>query len=182
MAYKKFFPTSNDPFLLADADMALAKFGHLNSLIDYVNQIGLGTVNTATADVSLLPSQSGNTIFLAKADGITYTLPATNQVTIGTNYKFIVTTTVTSNAYIIQTGSASDFLNGVVIASLSSTGVPNITTMVGNGTSHVKFTMNGTTKGGYATAEITVVCTAVGQWYITGRTLYTGSIANPFST
>ena len=181
MAYNKFFPTSNDPFLLADADMALAKFGHLNSLIDYVNQIGLGTVNTATAAVSLTTSQSGNTIFLAKADGITYTLPATNQVTIGTNYKFIVTTTVTSNAYIIQTGAATDFLNGVILAGLA-TGAVNNTTMVGNGTSHVKFTMNGTTKGGLATAEITAVCTGVGQWYVTGRTLYTGSIANPFST
>jgi len=184
MAYKKFFPTSNDPFLLAQEDMALAKFGHLNSLIDYVNQIGLATVNTATAAVSLLPSQSGNTIFLAKATGATYTLPATNQVTIGTNYKFIVTTTVTSNAYIIQTGSATDFLNGVILANTNSGtyAAPNITTMVGNGTSHVKFTMDGSTKGGLATAEITFVCTAVGQWYVTGRALYSGTIANPFST
>lgn len=183
MAFQKFFPTSNDPFLVAQEDMALAKFGHLNSLITYVNQIGAGQVNTASATVTLQASQSGNTIYLAKADGATYTLPATNQVTIGTTYKFIVTTTVTSNAYIIQTGSTSDFLNGVIVANTTSStyAAPNYTTMVGNGTSHTTFTMNGTTKGGYASAEVTFVCTGVNQWYVTGRTLYSGTIATPFS-
>ncbi len=181
MAFSKFFPKSNDPFLVAQEDMALAKFGHLNSLIKYVNQIGYGVVNTATATATLLPSQSGNVFFLEKVDGITYTLPATNQTTLGTTYKFIVTATVTSNSYIIQTGSTSDFLKGIILASLA-TGAVNSSMMTGDGTSHVKFTMDGTTKGGIIGAEITFVCTAVGQWYVTGRTLYSGAIANPFST
>ena len=179
MAYKKFFPTSNDPFLLADADMALAKFGHLNSLIDYVNQIGFGTANTATAAVSLLPSQSGNTFFLAKASGITYTLPATNQVTIGTTYKFVVSVSVTSNNYIIQTASSSDLFKGSALATVGSTGVT--TTYSANGSSHRIFTMNGTTKGGLVGSEITVVCTGVNEWYITARTMASGTVATPFS-
>ena len=40
----KFFPTSNDPFLLADADMALAKYGHLNYLLNYMQD----TLSTTT--------------------------------------------------------------------------------------------------------------------------------------
>ena len=179
MAYNKFFPTSNDPFLLADSDMALAKFGHLNSLIDYINQIGLGTVNTATAAVSLLPSQSGNTIFLAKADGITYTLPATNQVTIGTTYKFVVSVSVTSNNYIIQTASSSELFKGSALATVGSTGVT--TTYTPNGSSHRICSMNGTTRGGLIGTEITVVCTAVNEWYITARTMASGTVATPFS-
>jgi hypothetical protein len=178
MAYKKFFPTSNDPFLLADADMALAKFGHLNSLIDYVNQIGFGTANTATAAVSLLPSQSGNTFFLAKADGITYTLPTTNQVTIGTTYKFVVSVDVTSNNYIIQTASSSDLFKGFALATLA-TGA--ITTYSANGSSHRIFTMNGGTKGGLVGSEITVVCTGVNEWYVTAKTMATTTLATPFS-
>lgn len=179
MAFKKFFPQSNDPFLVAQEDMSLAKFGHLNSLVNYVNQIGLGTVNTASAAVTLLPSQSGNTIYLAKADGATYTLPATNQVTVGTSYKFVVTTSVTSNNYIIQSNSSSDLFKGFALALVASTGVTTIYSP--NGTSHRIITMNGTTTGGRVGTEIIVTCTAVNEWYVEARTLCTGVVATPFS-
>jgi len=33
----KFRPLSPDPFIIKDADMALAKFGHLNAIIDELN-------------------------------------------------------------------------------------------------------------------------------------------------
>ena len=34
---KKFIPQSNDPYLRKDADMHLAKFGHINFLLDQIN-------------------------------------------------------------------------------------------------------------------------------------------------
>ena len=34
---KKFIPESNDPYLRKDADMHLAKFGHLNFLLAQLN-------------------------------------------------------------------------------------------------------------------------------------------------
>ena len=37
MSLNKFVPLSPDPFLNNDPDMSLAKFGHLNSVVDYVN-------------------------------------------------------------------------------------------------------------------------------------------------
>lgn len=182
MAFKKFFPQSNDPFLVAQEDMSLAKFGHLNSLVNYVNQIGYGVVNTADATVTLLSSQSGNTIYLAKASGAVYTLPATNQITVGTSYKFVVATTVTSNNYTINTGASTDYFEGPLqaITTSGTYAAPNVTTCVGNGTSHVQLTMNGTTKGGIIGTEFTVVCTSVGKWFVTGRLMYSGSLATPF--
>lgn len=34
---KKFIPKSNDPYLKNDADMHLAKFGHINFLLEQLN-------------------------------------------------------------------------------------------------------------------------------------------------
>lgn len=36
MQLQKFFPTSNDPYLKVESDMALAKFGHINELLKYI--------------------------------------------------------------------------------------------------------------------------------------------------
>ena len=98
MAYTKFFPTSNDLFLKADADMALAKFGHINSLIDYINTAldyssttGMTTVkgqevaivSGSGATVTLATSQSGSTILMDRAAGITFTLPVATSATVG---------------------------------------------------------------------------------------------------
>jgi hypothetical protein len=43
----KFFPTSPDTFLKAESDMALAKFGHLNAIVDAYN-----TLDTAVTAIS----------------------------------------------------------------------------------------------------------------------------------
>jgi hypothetical protein len=36
---KKFIPKSPDTFLKKEADMSLAKFGHLNEIVSVINQI-----------------------------------------------------------------------------------------------------------------------------------------------
>jgi hypothetical protein len=36
---KKFIPKSPDKFLKKEADMSLAKFGHLNEIVSVINQI-----------------------------------------------------------------------------------------------------------------------------------------------
>jgi len=45
MQLVKFFPTSNDPYLVKESDMALAKFGHINELLKYIP----ASTNTTTA-------------------------------------------------------------------------------------------------------------------------------------
>ena len=39
MALSKFIPLSPDPFIIKDADMSLAKFGHINAIVDAVNTL-----------------------------------------------------------------------------------------------------------------------------------------------
>lgn len=43
---KKFIPKSPDKFLKKEADMSLAKFGHLNEIVSVINQ----TTNNVYAD------------------------------------------------------------------------------------------------------------------------------------
>lgn len=45
---KQFFPTSPDPFLVAQEDMALAKFGHLNAIVDAYNALDTTVSNLPT--------------------------------------------------------------------------------------------------------------------------------------
>ena len=49
---KKFIPKSNDPYLKNDADMHLAKFGHLNEIVKEINAGGGGSSSTATVTVT----------------------------------------------------------------------------------------------------------------------------------
>ena len=37
MALNKFIPLSPDPNITRDSDMGMAQFGHLNTIIDYLN-------------------------------------------------------------------------------------------------------------------------------------------------
>lgn len=72
MSFKKFFPTSNDPFLVNQEDMALAKFGHLNALVDELNsKVEDGSVNFDT--ISELTTNAGVTVdgLLIKDGGVT---------------------------------------------------------------------------------------------------------------
>ena len=135
------------------------------------------TANTATATVTLTPSQSGNTFFLAKADGIAYTLPAATTANIGVCYYFIVTTAVTSNAYSITAASASDLVKGSVITEKAGTLSP----FSANGTTNYIFSMNGTTTGGLVGTVLEVVCTAANEWYLTGRNIGSGVLATSYS-
>ena len=37
MPLEKFIPLSPDPYITQDSDMKLAQFGHLNTIVDYLN-------------------------------------------------------------------------------------------------------------------------------------------------
>lgn len=64
MSIQKFVPLSPDPYLVNDPDMSLAKFGHLNTLVDYVNSTlygfsrisGTGRVKVSGIDAALTVS------------------------------------------------------------------------------------------------------------------------------
>jgi hypothetical protein len=95
-----FFPTSNDPFLRADADMALAKFGHLNDIVDAYN-----TLDTAVTAIS-------STTGALKANSITeYTSGAGVTVNGALELKKTSSTTKSSTG----TLTAAEVATGLII-------------------------------------------------------------------
>lgn len=137
-----------------------------------------GTTRTLTT------ANSGSVNLFDSAAGITYTLPVP---VVGLNYRFIWTATQTSSAHVVVTDSASTFLLGGV-SMFSATDVTPSSTLgpkfyAANGTTHVKYTSNGTTTGTAIGSWLQVVCVTATQWYVYGTVdSPSGSLATPFST
>jgi hypothetical protein len=131
---------------------------------------GLGATRT------LLPEESGALVLFDKVDGITITLPAP---AIGLVFDFIVTKTLTSVAYEIDTDAAATKLmgaiNNIVDNSATSKGFQ------GNGTSHVKVVFDGATKGGTIGSRVRATCVSLTQWSIDGNVMGVGAPATPFA-
>ena len=66
----KFSPVSPDTFLQAEKDMALAKFGHLNAIVDAHNTLDTivsnGTGGTLSTVTQITPSTTGVTVNASK--------------------------------------------------------------------------------------------------------------------
>jgi hypothetical protein len=133
-------------------------------------------VSGSGATVTLTEDESGKTIFLDRAAGIVFTLPAP---VIGYKYKFIATVAVTSNAYSIDTDAASTFLVGAVITGIGDAATTE--TSAANGSTHVSLDMNGTTKGGLIGSWVEVECISTTQWMVTGNLIGSGALATVFA-
>ena len=130
------------------------------------------TGNTRT----LTAAESGATVFLDKADGVVITLPAWAA---GLNYRFVVVTSVTSNAYKLSTATqGTEFFDGT-INSLQDAAVASAV-FSGNGSSNDNFSMNGTTTGGLVGTDIFVTATSTNKWTVTGFVRASGTEATPF--
>lgn len=141
-----------------------------------VNVISANSIDTAGA-VSLTVAQSGSTILLDKADGLTITLPVD---AVGLTYRFVSTVDLTSSNYIIQGNVSSDLFKGGV--SVIDDATPEAATMFKpDGSDDYILTMNGTTTGGEIGTDITVTCVASNVWYVSGTIAANGTLATPFS-
>jgi len=177
---KKFSPKSPDDNLIKGADMSLAKFGHLNTIIDNLNKIN--TISGSSSTVTLSETQSGSVVLSDRAAGIVFTLPSAK---VGLKYTFIVNTTITSNNFKVITASASQFLQGTVLIGLEAT-TPGSTAgpklFSGDGSTHVAITQSGTTTGGLKGTRIVVECISSTVWNVSGTILASGTITTPFAT
>lgn len=176
---KKFKPASPDDFLIKGADMSLAKFGHLNAIIDGINKANI--VSGSGATVALNEEQSGSVILFDRAAGITVTLPSAK---VGLKYTFIVTTDLTSNSYKVITNSASQFLQGTIIAGVETTtpgANPGPKLFSGDGSNNVSITMDATTKGALKGTRLIVECISSTVWHVSGISLSTSPVATPFA-
>lgn len=136
------------------------------------------------ATVQLTAAQSGCLCIFDSAAGIVYTLPTAS---VGLEYSFACTATITSNAMEVATKNvATEFIGGGVLIvgpdTPSSTAGPKW--FPANGTSHVALKADGGAKGGAIGSYFTLTCVSTTLWICSGTlAAVTGqTIATPFST
>ena len=127
----------------------------------------------------LTQADSGALCLFDTAAGTLFTLPSTPVV--GTYFDFGFTVKTTGEYKLVTGTVASEFLLGFIVG--GSTDVTEIDGFVGNGSSHVSVSMNGTTTGGDAGGNLRVTAISATQWYISGNTYGgTATPATPFDT
>lgn len=119
---------------------------------------------------------SGTTLNLSRAAGITCTLPA--SVGDGSMFEFYVNTTVTSNSDIIKVANSTDVMSGVAI--VAQDGGDTVVAFETAATSDT-ITLNGTTTGGIKGDRILLKDVAAGFWLVNIFMSGTGTEASPFS-
>jgi hypothetical protein len=147
--------------------------GPVTSTNGFITGTGVNSTVTAATLAVTADAYNGQTINLSRAAGIVVTLPAAT----GTNavYKFVVTTAVTTNNYIIQVANATDTMNG--LASVAGTTGSVFSTLPASDT----ITMNGTTTGGLIGSYVQVTDLAAGYYLVQASLVGSGTPATPFS-
>lgn len=114
---------------------------------------------------------------LNKADGSTVTLPVATGS--GGIYHFVVATSVTSNAYVIQVADSSTVMDGIVhTMDDSATPVPGGWVTAADSDT---VTLDGSTQGGIIGDELIFTDIAANQWMVRGFLKQSGTEATPFS-
>ena len=135
-------------------------------------------ISEGVATRQLLPAESGALCIFDRAAGVVYTLPTPS---IGMQFEFSVSVSVTSNAHKIITKTiASEFLVGGVEASTLTSGGQDY--FVADGTSITALSAAGVTTGGLIGENYTVTAISTTQWMIKGVTCGSGTLATPFAT
>ena len=135
----------------------------------------------ATLGISAL--DSGSLTLLDRAAGIVVTLPVATSATIGMFFDFKVLTTVTTNAYKVITGAATEFLIGSYMSVDTDTSNVGLT-MVGNGTSHIAVNMTAASSnalGGIQGTTLRFTCLSTTRWAVEGVVQCAGTPATAFS-
>ena len=127
-------------------------------------------------DVTVSPRLPDEVYVVNAAAGAEVTLPpATGS---GFRYTFIVGTTVTSNANVIQVANSDDIMQGVVIGAAESDDSVNGWEAASDSDT---ITMDGSTTGGIVGDRVELVDVAENVWAVNGTIQQTGTEATPFS-
>lgn len=134
---------------------------------------------------TLTAANSGSVNLFDAATSIAYTLPAP---VVGLYYDFLWTALETGGqAHNIVTDAGTTFLAGYVHVISDVNVTPSATlgpkAFAGDGSTHVKVTMNGTTTGGGIGTLLRATCISATVWHVSGVVRSpSGTIATPFST
>jgi hypothetical protein len=135
-------------------------------------------ISGSGATRTLNETESGSVALFDRAAGIVYTLPVAKP---GMTFDFIVTTTITSNSAKVITGAGTEFLIGG-LSNIDTDTANAVAAWVGNGSTHVAVTMNGTTTGGVQGTHLRFYCVSATRWLVEGTVHGTGVVATPFAT
>jgi hypothetical protein len=133
-------------------------------------QLGINTLVEANGATKLLTAaESGATVHLHRAAGSTVTLPA--DATVGMRYIFVVKTLLSSNGYVINTGTNNTFTTSSFIVQQDATDSNHHAIVFPNDAADVTVTMtfDGTNKTAQFGTHFEVECVAAGKWRITGN-------------
>ena len=136
-------------------------------------------ISGSGATASLSEADSGSLVLMDRAAGIVFTLPAACKI--GTNYTFIASASVTSNAYKVITGAGTELLVGA-LASVDTDTSDAMAGFSGNGSTHVAVSANGTITGGLIGSLWKFVKISSTQWSVSGTNRGSGVVATPFAT
>lgn len=139
---------------------------------------------SSSAAVTLKKGMTGQRFAFDRASGTSYTLPAP---VVGLTFEFANTVLQTSGANVVVTSAAGIFLLGTVIAFSGEKVTPAVNLgpyqLAANGTTHIKYTTNGTTTGGGIGGILRFTCISATLWFVDGvLNSPSGTIATPFST
>jgi hypothetical protein len=137
-------------------------------------------IGDAVATRTLLEKESGALCLFDRAAGVVYTLPAITSASIGMQFEFQTTVTITSNAAKVITDAATTFIVGLVDMLIA--GSATTLAAAANGTTHVAISSNGTTTGGVIGDRYRLTAVSTTLWVIDGVVSGSGSIATPFAT
>ncbi len=133
---------------------------------------GLGATRTVN------DSESGSLFILDRAAGIVFTLPTAKP---GMFFDFLVTTSVTSNAYKVITAAGTELLVGGYM-NIDTDTSNAVAAFDGNGSTHVSVSMNGTTTGGLQGTKLRFTCLSTTRWMVEGVVRGSGVVATAFAT
>lgn len=125
---------------------------------------------------TLTAEDNGALLIFDAAAGYTITLPPAAK---GLWFDVTVDTTVTSVAAVLACATG-DFFKGTILQGQPTTFTQ--TARTANGSTHLKWSGNGTTTGGIIGDKMQVVAESDTVWRISGINSATGSTATPFAT
>lgn len=134
---------------------------------------------TGDSAKTLTSAESGGLIVFNRAAGTIVTLPASQA---GLWFDFVVMTSVTSNNHKVITAEATAFIKGQLVSVDTDSSNALAYDQVGNGSTHVAITMNGTTTGGLIYTNFRMNCVSSTLWTVSGFNHGSGTVATPFTT
>ncbi len=132
--------------------------------------------------IALTEAQSGNVILVDDAAGLDFTLPALAAAQIGTHYKFLVTTSVSSNLFRVTAASGDLLRGGVFMLDFDAVyTAPQGVYKTPDESDDLIFSCNGTTTGGKKGTVVEFVAIHATGWFVSGNVFGDGVLATPFA-